>query len=341
MHGDLESWSRGVIHVDPGTKDYTYSRTEVEALIVITGALLNVLPGTLGRGSRNKHQRQQVSPGTQETHAMNAAPGRGLTLASVNDEDGPHFAELLRVLDQSGAWAARIAPGAERLQPAPRSPLRGDDDRAHPYELSHAAWHSLSHAVDHLSCLHALLRDAKVVHMYAPFSLVRAALENACAAVWMLQPPRRANRLTRRPRFAVTDIRNGEQVKQLTGQPGPHSEQERMQEVRAIAARAGIAEAAVGRGAPYSEIVQTVGDSAGPAASVIYLSWKLCSVIAHGDFWPTWSAMQRVELPGAPEGTGSFRIEANVKLLMYVTTLAANLTRQGWQLYDQRCRPPS
>jgi hypothetical protein len=262
-------------------------------------------------------------------------------VACVNNEDGPHFAELLRALDESDTWAARIGPGAERLRPAPRSPLWGDDDRAHPYELSHAAWHSLSHAVDHLSCLRALLRDAKVIHMYAPFSLVRAALENACAAVWMLQPPRRADRLARRLRFAVTDIRNGEQVKQVIGQPGPRSERERMEEVRAIAGRAGVDEAVVRRGASYSEIIQAVGASAGPAASAIYLSWKLCSGMAHGDFWPTWGAMQRVELPGAPKGTGTFKIEADVKLLMYVTAFAVNLTRQGWQLYDQRCRPPS
>ena len=32
------------MHVDPGTKDYTYTRAEVEALIAITAALLNVLP---------------------------------------------------------------------------------------------------------------------------------------------------------------------------------------------------------------------------------------------------------------------------------------------------------
>ena len=102
-----------------------------------------------------------------------------------------------------------------------------------------------------------------------------------------------------------------------------------MEEVRAIAGRAGVDEAAVRRGAPYTEIVQAVGDAAGPAASAIYLSWKLCSGMAHGDFWPTWSAMQRVELPGAPKGTGTFKIEADVKLLMYVTALAVNLTRQG------------
>lgn len=88
-------------------------------------------------------------------------------MASVNNEDGPHFAELLRVLDESAVWAAQMEPGARRLQPAPRSPLREDDVRAHPYELSHAAWHCLSHAVDHLG-LRALLRDAKVVERRDP-----------------------------------------------------------------------------------------------------------------------------------------------------------------------------
>ena len=67
---------------------------------------------------------------------------------------------------------------------------------------------------------------------------------------------------------------------------------------------------------------------------------KLCSGIAHGDFWTTWSAAQRVELPGAPDGAGTFKIEASVKMLMYVTTLARQMTKQGWQLYDQRSRPP-
>src|SRR2546421_9672254 len=87
-----------------------------------------------------------LRPGSAH-HCFNLVAGRwrGLTVACVNKEDRSHFAELLRALDESDTWAARIGPGAERLRPAPRSPLWGDDDRAHPYELSHAAWHSLSH----------------------------------------------------------------------------------------------------------------------------------------------------------------------------------------------------
>jgi hypothetical protein len=131
--------------------------------------------------------------------------------------------------------------------------MRGDDGRLHPYERSHAAWHSLGRAVDHLTCLRAVLGGARVVPMYAGFSLVRAVLENACAAVWMLQPPQRPERLTRRLRFAVTDIRNGEEAKEVIGQPGPRPRQDRLEEVRAIAAGAGIAESSVRSGAGYGK----------------------------------------------------------------------------------------
>jgi len=40
----VQDQASGAMHVDPGTKDYTYTRTEVETLIAITAALLNVLP---------------------------------------------------------------------------------------------------------------------------------------------------------------------------------------------------------------------------------------------------------------------------------------------------------
>jgi hypothetical protein len=75
---------------------------------------------------------------------------------------------------------ARTDATARHLRSAPGSSLCGDDKKADPFRLSHVAWHSLSNAVDHLGCLRALLGDAKVIHMYAPFTLVRAALENAC-----------------------------------------------------------------------------------------------------------------------------------------------------------------
>ena len=261
-------------------------------------------------------------------------------MACVDDKDRPDYVELLRLLGLVDGWAARIDPDADRPQPPPGSALRGDDLRTHPYELSHAAWHSLSHAVDHFNCLQTLLRDAGLIHIFAPYSLVRSALENASAAVWMLHPASRTDRVARRLRLATSDIRNGEEAKRLTGKAGPRSEQERIDQVRGIAEGAGVdgAEAVCKTG--YRAIVKAASSALGPGGDLAFLSWKLCSGFTHGDSWATWGAADRVELPGAPPGLGGFKIEANVKMLVYVTTFATQMTTLGWLLYDQRGRAP-
>ena len=43
--------------------------------------------------------------------------------------------------------------------------------------------------VDHLHAVKCLTRDLGVVRNASPFSLVRGALENLCAAFWILHPP--------------------------------------------------------------------------------------------------------------------------------------------------------
>jgi len=40
----MEDQASGAMHVDPGTKDYKYTRAEVETLIAMTAALLSVVP---------------------------------------------------------------------------------------------------------------------------------------------------------------------------------------------------------------------------------------------------------------------------------------------------------
>lgn len=262
-------------------------------------------------------------------------------MSCVDDKDKPHYVELLRVLGAVDGWLARVDPEAGQPLPAPPGSAMCTDDRlTHPYELGHAAWHSLSHAVDHLNCLRALLSDAGVIHMYAPYSLIRSALENASAAVWMLDPKPRSERLARRLRFAADDIRNHESAKRLVNIVGPRSEKERIAEVRDIARQAGIDPVQAVQKAGYWEIVNAAASVLGSETTVIPFTWKLCSGITHGDLWTTLSAAERVELPGAPPGLGTFKITANVQTLMYVTTFATHMTGLGWHLYDQRSRPP-
>jgi hypothetical protein len=101
----------------------------------------------------------------------------------MEDQEKPIFARLIEMLERIDPWIQRLDPDGPRHSPSPGSPLLSDDRRTHPYETSYAAWHALSHAVDHLHMLRSVLRDARTIHMYAPFSLLRGAIENGSAAV--------------------------------------------------------------------------------------------------------------------------------------------------------------
>ncbi|MEU2988752.1 hypothetical protein ABZ647_30630 [Micromonospora aurantiaca] len=148
---------------------------------------------------------------------------------------------MFRHLDRIDPWLKRMDPAGPHERPQERSTLSRDNKEMHPYQLSQAAWHALSHAVDHLHCLRTVLKDAHVMHMYAPYSLARAALENASAAVWLLAPEDRAERVRRRLRFAALDIKGGEAVRELLGAPeGRKPAEARIEQLREIARRRGV-----------------------------------------------------------------------------------------------------
>src|SRR5205823_6269469 len=98
------------------------------------------------------------------------------------------------------------------------------------------------HAVDHLHCLHALIADAQLLNMYAPYTLVRAALENASAAVWLLAPASRTERITRRLRLAALDLRSADKVATAMGTRTNPSLGDRLDELTVIARAAGVLE---------------------------------------------------------------------------------------------------
>jgi hypothetical protein len=190
--------------------------------------------------------------------------------------------------------------------------------------------------------LRSVLRDARAIHMYAPYTVLRGALENASATAWLLAPAQRATRVERLLRLAAVDMRAGEKVKKLIGSPGPRSEQERLDDLRKIAAAAKVDEKAAVKLVSYGEIVATAGAESGApnGAQLAEFLWRLCSGIAHGDFWTTIAAADRIEMPGAPAGIAHMKVETSMENL-YVTTLVAyGTTKRGWELFDERRRAP-
>jgi hypothetical protein len=144
-------------------------------------------------------------------------------------------------------------------------------------------------------------------------------------------------------RFAALDIRAGEETKRLVGlPPGPKTEADRVEEVRALAARHKVDEKVVLKIRPvtYGEIVEKAGDAMGCGSQPFLVIWRMCSGIAHGDLWTTLNVLSREELPGAPRGIAHLKITANVDSLMFAVFFAVEMTAAGWRLYDERCRPP-
>lgn len=108
-----------------------------------------------------------------------------------------------------------------------------------------------------------------------------------------------------------------EQAKTLVGTVGPRSEEERLNEVRELATRASVAPADATRKVGYWEIVNGVNESAGAQFEGGAVRSEIVAVASHtAIFWTTINAAERVELPDAPPGMGSFRLSANLKNLM-------------------------
>ncbi|GAB3968893.1 hypothetical protein V1634_20305 [Plantactinospora veratri] len=257
----------------------------------------------------------------------------------VEDRERPSFEDLLQILTQLDSWLDRLDPEGPRSGVAAESDLGRDDQIADPFQLSFAARHSLSYAVDHLHMLRSTLRDAGVIHMYAPYSLVRGAMENGSAAVWMLAPDSQPKRLMRRLRLATLDIANGERVKDLIGVTGPRTLNERRDRVRQVARAAGLDPKEALRHVSYSEIVTAAGSHTSIGEKQARLVWNMCSGVAHGDFWSTISVTDNVELPGAPEGIAHLHVTADVRKLALVTFFAAQMVQQAWRLFAQRSEP--
>jgi hypothetical protein len=272
-----------------------------------------------------------------------AAPGRPLRFSPwLNENEKALFQKLLTLLARIDPWVDSC--GSDKLadyKVGSGSALRGDSNKVHPYETSHAAWSALSHAVDLLHAVRSMVRDAAVIHSYAPYTLLRATIENAAVAVWLLAPTGRAERVERRFRHAAADIKGGgEEVKELIGIPGPRSKQQRIDEIRAIAAKVtGVNVDRASARASFRKVVEVAGDQVEFGGKTTRILWHMGSGIAHGALWATVSATQVDELPGSPAGVKDMRVSAGMEAIFLMTVAASQLIDKGFELYKIRARP--
>src|SRR5688572_8074481 len=116
------------------------------------------------------------------------------------------------------------------------SSLAGDDRATDPYQTSHVMRWCITAAADHLHAVKTLVVDAHVLHVAAPASLARVALENAATAVWVLGPTSREERVIRTLRWYARNFRDADTAVSGLNQPDYQPLKERLDRVGAVAA---------------------------------------------------------------------------------------------------------
>lgn len=241
----------------------------------------------------------------------------------------PSFA----MLDQ---WLGRDeTPVLNAVQPGSRMAV--DDAATAPHHLSHAVLSALSHGIDHLHCFRSLIVDAQALHVYAPFSLLRAAFENFSTVLWLLEPDDRETRVQRRLQLAAANIRYGEDVRRLAQEAGEDQSERRLGDVAAIAVSAGVpADRILGRTPGYESIVRGGAAATALSADTLVLVWKTCSGITHGQSWASLGVLER-EITQDDESGEIVRLQLSApnETVVLLAQTATLLCRDAWRLFDR------
>lgn len=223
----------------------------------------------------------------------------------------------------------------------PGSQLALDDALTHPYDMSHSVAVSIGCALDHLQALRTLVVDAHALHMAAPFTLTRAALENAAQAVWLSSPPERETRVRRRLQMAVRDVQERHKVGLLLSEQGREQAtlQERLDRIAGIAEAAGLTRRQVlDPGAGWGRMVNAcawVVDLEGEQLEAI---WRIGSGYAHGQSWPLISSGSLERLPGqdAEASVHNYRITAAVPNVVTAVGAATLVMQEAVQQHHRQ-----
>lgn len=220
----------------------------------------------------------------------------------------------------------------------PNSSLVADDAKSAPYQVSHGVEQLLGVAIDHLHALGGLLLEARLLHVSAPFTLTRSAIEAAATGLWMLSPGGRPERVVRRLRHAAQDARDMDTVVGELQVPAPRPLTDRLSEMQAIG------DAIAGRHVSLRAFkitdIMTEVDHLPASHMEVKAAWRICSGFAHGRLWPSLSMLDREVQPGRLRDDAAVRITNSMDRVLWASWVGHDPVRETLRLHSQRSSSP-
>src|SRR6266487_2012094 len=207
------------------------------------------------------------------------------------------------------------------LKAAPGTVLAADDAMSEPFQVSHFASAAISVAADNLDALRRLTEACQTCEpntmtfaTFAHWPLLRAGLENAGRAFWLLRPESRSERVMRALRIQAANVVNSDAAQKRTPRGPRKPKAQRIARVKEVAARAGLPRNKVEDQPKYGEIMADVGDQiAGQPLHAEFL-WRAASGATHGDTWAILGLQDR-EAVDAADGVTTQRLTVSVRIM--------------------------
>lgn len=230
-------------------------------------------------------------------------------------------APFIHLIESGDAF--EVESGSDLAEDRVRNPLLWVDS---------VASRRLKVAVDDLTGVRDLVANG--THMHAPFALLRAVVESAAVAVWLLEPDDQITRLKRLVGLHISDTENKKSYNALLPdelrdnydhEPGITSM------VKAIGVQRRKC-----RFPDYTSVVREIDDLPGESHS-LFLVWKVCAGVSHGMTWSlnsTTTELSRVEVA---EGAYIAHREPAYGLLVSFVGTAVRTIERASVLFKIRC----
>lgn len=201
------------------------------------------------------------------------------------------------------------------------------DAMSEPHQASHVVGYFLLTAVDHLHALKMVMVDAGSQHTFAPYTLIRAAIENAATALWVLQqndPRSVAKRaLTLEYRGLLDQRRAARAV-----DPKAEMDKDLLDIFTSCLARHGFTHADVKTAPQHLALIDATSEHFNIRNAA--LTWQFCSAAAHGRQW-AWKYLTRFE-PQDDDGVSkvlSGQLTSDETMIAYSLNTACSLVRKA------------
>jgi len=266
-------------------------------------------------------------------------------VTTASDPEGDASHKLATVIGPAIEAVGKRFGAIDHTVP-PGSSLAGDDKHSTPFQLSHAVTLAMVHATDNLESLRTLTINGQhpelqiTTRPYAAYPTLRAVLENASIAVWLLGAKTRDERLTRRFRLLLADGASRDTVARLTGRGRATVHAERLTRIRTIVDARGLSVTGKTNRVMMKEIVRDAAAALDQHDPDFYEAlWRILSGATHGDLWASMMVTEHDPVGDAVDGVVTARITTPVRVIADLSSLVLGLTTAAIALYEERRTP--